>query len=411
MKSKILSALLSLAIAFGLWVYVITVVSPESEETYDNIPVILEGKTVLTERGLMITEGENASVSLRLKGNRSDLVKLNRGNITLKVDLSKIYEPGNHQLNYSISYPGDVPNGAVSVENRSPATIALKVERRVTAQIPVEAVFSGSVPDGFISDPENAVLDPLFVTVKGPASVVEQIAKARIEVDLDDQNESISQSYAYTLCDESGDPVDVALVETDVAEIRLDLKIQRVKEIKLTYTIVEGGGATAASAKIEVKPAKIKVSGSDTVLEGLDEINLGTIDLSEIIRATQLSFPINLPDGVTNLTGVTDAAVDIRFEGLTVKEFTIENIQAINVPEGLEFEFLTEVLKVTLRGPTEQINALSVSNIVVSVDFSGKEVGTSTMKATITINGAEYSGVGAVGTYSVSVTLRVQEKK
>ena len=411
MKSKILSALLSLAIAFGLWVYVITVVSPESEETYDNIPVILEGKTVLTERGLMITEGENASVSLRLKGNRSDLVKLNRGNITLKVDLTKIYEPGNHQLTYTIGLPGDVPNGAVSVENRSPANIALKVEKRETKQVRVEAVFSGSVPDGFISDPENAILDPLYVTVKGPASVVEQIDRARIDVDLDDQNESISQSYTYTLCNKDGDPVNVALIETDVAEIRLDLKIQRVKEIKLTYTIVEGGGATAASAKIEVKPAKIKVSGSDTVLEGLDEINLGIIDLSEIIKATQLSFPINLPDGVTNLTGVTDAAVDIRFEGLTVKEFIIENIQAINVPEGLEFEFLTEVLKVTLRGPTEQINALSVSNIVVSVDFSGKEVGTSTMKATITINGAEYSGVGAVGTYSVSVTLRVQEKK
>ena len=40
MRNKILSGLLSLVIAFGLWLYVITYVSPGSEETYYNIPVV-----------------------------------------------------------------------------------------------------------------------------------------------------------------------------------------------------------------------------------------------------------------------------------------------------------------------------------------------------------------------------------
>ena len=53
MKRKILSFLLSLAIAFGLWLYVVTVVSPGSEKEYYNIPVVLEGETVLQERGLI----------------------------------------------------------------------------------------------------------------------------------------------------------------------------------------------------------------------------------------------------------------------------------------------------------------------------------------------------------------------
>ena len=53
MKNKLVSILLSVAIAFGLWLYVITYISPESEETYYNIPVILEGESVLNENGLM----------------------------------------------------------------------------------------------------------------------------------------------------------------------------------------------------------------------------------------------------------------------------------------------------------------------------------------------------------------------
>ena len=90
MKSKFLSFLLSLAIAFVLWFYVITVVSPGSEEWINDIPVVFEGETVLTEdRGMMITsDSGDVLVDLRLSGNRTDLAKVNRGNITLKVDLS-----------------------------------------------------------------------------------------------------------------------------------------------------------------------------------------------------------------------------------------------------------------------------------------------------------------------------------
>ena len=42
MKNKLLTILLSVAIAVGMWVYVITVEQPESEETYYDIPVILQ---------------------------------------------------------------------------------------------------------------------------------------------------------------------------------------------------------------------------------------------------------------------------------------------------------------------------------------------------------------------------------
>ena len=88
MKNKITSFLLALAIAFGLWVYVITSVSPGSQETFYNIPVAREGETVLEERGLMITGVSTGTVNLTLSGTRKDLAKVNPGNITLKVDLS-----------------------------------------------------------------------------------------------------------------------------------------------------------------------------------------------------------------------------------------------------------------------------------------------------------------------------------
>ena len=111
MKHKIVYAIASILIAFGLWMYVITTVSPESEETISGIPVVLEGESILNaEQGLMITKQNDDTVSLKLSGNRTDLSKVNRGNITIKVDVSKIYDEGQAVLQYTPVFPGDVPS-------------------------------------------------------------------------------------------------------------------------------------------------------------------------------------------------------------------------------------------------------------------------------------------------------------
>ena len=121
MKSKIVSALLSVFFAFGLWLYVITVVSPNSTDTIGDIPVTMVGESALEQRNLIITATTSTNVDLTLTGNRSDLVEVNAGNITLQADLTRIYDPGVHRLEYSISWPGSVADNAFTVENKYPA--------------------------------------------------------------------------------------------------------------------------------------------------------------------------------------------------------------------------------------------------------------------------------------------------
>ena len=412
MKSKIWTLLLSIVLATGLWMYVITTVSPNSKTTVQDIPVVFEGESWLLEnRNLMITDGMDATVDLDVSGNRSDISKLNRSNVVLKIDLTKVYESGTANLTYSISYPPDVPIGSISVENRSPAAVRLTVEKRLAKEIPVHVAFSGAVPEEFIADTENVVLDYNVVNIKGPASVVEKIAQARVDIDLEERTESLSENYRFTLCDEEGNPLDATQITTDVAEIHLEVNIRRYKEIPLKLNVVYGGGATEGYTRYEIKPASIRVSGSDAVLADLSEIVLGTVNFAEQTENTQMTFPINLPEGVTNLTGITEATAEIRFVGLSIKEFTTENIKVINVPEGLDYELMSEVVKVTLRGPTGRINQIKPEDIEVTVDLSGKETGASTVKAAITIRGDSEELIGAVGSHSVSVTLEEAEEE
>lgn len=396
-------ALLSLAVAFALWAYVITVVDTDGEETFSNVALSLDGVGLLEERELMLMPGGDETVTLRLAGRRADLNSLNSNNITVKADLSNINEPGEFTLPYNIYYPGDIPSGSVTAQSRIPSMVTVVVARRLSSEVPVQVAFEGSVPDGFICDKENAQLDFTHVRVSGPEQVISQIDHAQITVELNNRTESVLESYRYVLCNAQGEPVDVELVTTNVAEIQLQLRIQRLKTVPLTLTVTDGGGATQETTKIEIVPLSIQVSGSETALESLEEINLGTIDLADIPKATTMSFDIVLPDSITNLTGVAKAKVEVSFPDLRTRTFDISDIAAVNVPEDLEADILTEQLSVTVRGPKDAVAAMTGAEVKATVDFTDAQIGTSSWKAQVNVNAA---GVGAVGAYSVSATVQ-----
>ena len=408
MKRKIGSVVLSVACAFALWLYVITAVSPGSTDTYYNIPIVWEGESVLNERGLMVTAVSSNTVNLRLSGNRSDLSKVNSGNITIKADLSKIYEPGTQiPLTYtSPTFPGDVASNAFVIESKEPDSIYITVVKRVSKSVPVEVVWVGTTTEGFMIDRENKTLDHPEVTVTGPESVVNTIAKATITVDLDGRRESISETYNYTLCDDQGEPVDAKLITTDVEQVRLDVTIRAVKDLRLTYTLNPGGGANAENTTVTLSAETIRVSGSEAALENLgDTLSIGSINLADITRDTTLTFGVALPEGITNLTGVNEVTAEVTFHGLATKEMTVAQIEAVNVPEGLEVELITEKLTVTLRGPTEQISKVTPEDVTAIADFTGAEVGTSTFKTSLRL--AEgFENLGTLKTESVSAKIQ-----
>ena len=404
--SKLGSILLSLAIAFGLWLYVVTNVSVEGETTFHDISVQFVGETALENRGYVITSGMDASVDLRLQGARTNLNKLTSSSISIKVDLSRIYDPGTHKVEYDIIYPGDVPNNAFTVLNKVPASVTVTVEELEQKEIPVVVRYEGSVPEDYLDDRDNVLLDYQSIAIKGPTSVVSRIDRAEVTVNLKDRTESISQKYPYILCDQQGEPVDAALVVAETAEVRLDLTILRFKELPVIYDLVTGGGASADDVTITPDISSIRVSGSNAVLEKLTAVDLGTINLAHIEEDTRLTIPVELPAGVLNLTGVEEINVDVKFNGLTTREFTVENIRVAGVPAGMTYELVTKRLTVTVRGPSSVVKQMTAQDLQVTADVTGKPEGTVIVNATVSVTDPAYNAVGALGNVSVSVTLR-----
>lgn len=405
MKNKILAILLSAAVAFGLWFYVITVVSPESEKTYYEIPVVVQNKNILAERGLMIVSDE-PKVTLALKSNRTILNDLNESNINVIINVANIEKPGTHHLTYDISYPGNIPQNEISVQSSSTDSITLKVENRIRKTVPVVLDYGDTtVPEGYIADLKNAQLDHTGIEVAGPESVMSQIEQAVIQVNLNNQTKTLVGEYQYSLCDKQGAPVNAEKVTVNAEKVNLMISVDRVKEISLNVDVIYGGGATQQTANVTIDPVQIQVSGSDALLEGLDSLTVGTVNLAEILQDEVLTMPIVLPEGVENLTGVDTVSVQITFSGLAVKTFHVTTISPVNAPAGMDVSLITKNMPVTVRGPEAVLNAMQATDLYVETDLAGAQAGTANMTAKVIVS-ENFPGVGAVGTYQVSVKLR-----
>lgn len=408
MKSKILYGFLAFVISFGLWLYVVTVVSPEFEKTYYDIPLVMDGESVLNDRGLMLLSGTTQTVTLKLEGNRSDLNNLNKANITLLVDLSGITTAGEHNLSYNISYPGIAQSGTITVLEQTPQLITVVVAEREYKNIPINIVYTGKVADGYIVDKQNVVMDSTTVQISGPKDVIDRIDHAQITMDLTDKNATISGFHRYTLCDANGEPVeDVSNVTTNLGEVKVTIRIQRMKELQLVLNKVYGGGVTEDTCQIELSTETIQVSGTDAALAELDTLLLGTINLAEILESTELTFPITLPEGVTCLTGETEVTVKVTFPELEIREYTVSNFVTKNLPQGLEAYIIENVMKIRLRGTTEQLNAITAENISIVVDFANAESGITEVYAAV-IEIDTNGDVGAVGKYEVHASVQTQ---
>ena len=137
----------------------------------------------------------------------------------------------------------------------------------------------------------------------------------------------------------------------------------------------------------------------------MDSINLGEIDLGSYLTDTEITLPINLPEGTTSLTEEVEATVRISFPELMTKTFTITDIQAVNVPAGMIPEIITSSITVTVRGPITLVEQMDERSFTVSVDFGKLSIGVPDVVKPKVVIGPDYAGVGLLSAGNVNIRM------
>lgn len=403
--NKALYIVLSIFIACALWLYVRNVENPDTTTKVTGIPVSFVGEDVLNKNNLMLTDEASQAVTLTVQGKWSVVSRLRRDNVVVQADLSRITEPGEYNLAYDIIWPETVSASSVSVLDRSPFYVPITVERRVSRAVDIKGVFTGSVAEGYQAG-EFSFL-PEQLEISGLESDVAQVAYAQVELRRDDLNETVREDMTYTLIGQDGNPIEKELVECSPATVQVIYPVTMVKEVPLTVDFIPGGGATAEMVEdsVSITPSHVVLAGSEDDLAAYSVINLGSIDLSKVLRTGTYTMAIPIGPEVENVSGVQEAVVQVTVSGLSTIRLDTDDIEIINVPDGVEATPVTQSLQVQIRGSEEALALILPQYLRVVVDLKDQTLpaGQNLVSARVILDGV--TGAGVIGDYKVSISL------
>lgn len=202
---KVFNIVLAIAIAFGLWLYVINVENPTGTVTLRGVPVKIEGKETLEEKGLMVTDLSAETMNVKLSGRRKVLMNLDKDNVSLAVDVTSVSYEGQWDLTCRTVYPSYVSTSSVSTSGWSNLYVTVTVEEKATKQVPVRGQFIGTEAEGAVV--ESVSVEPNTVSLEGPASVLSSIQYALVQVGGEEVSETLVEEAEAVFMGQRGVPV------------------------------------------------------------------------------------------------------------------------------------------------------------------------------------------------------------
>lgn len=404
LSSRAFFIVVSVLISIVLWLYVVNVENNEIDITVPNVPVTFIGADdILADRQLLVKDQEAQSVTLELRCKRSLYAKMKAENFDVTVDLTDIRSTGVHDRIYNVELPEDVSEKDVLIISRKPEYITVEIARLGSKQVPVHGLLNGGAAEGYMV--KQLEFSPEMITVSGPEEIISRIDHAAVTVDRENLSKTITETKKYELLDKDNNPVVSDRIDTDVDAVNVTVPIVMYKDVPLSIDIIEGGGAKESNAIIDIRPKVITLAGDAEILEGINVITLGAIDLADFETSYSETFQIKINNELENVSKTSEATVSVDLRGLTVKHVQAKNISCINVTEGYRATVKTLFLDVKIRGPEGVVKLVDTYNISVFADLAdlGDYVGNKQVPAKVYVDG--YEDVGVIGSYDVVISV------
>lgn len=403
--NRVLYMMLSLLLAIALWLYVDDAQKNTIPRDFTGVPIEFIGaEDTLPSRNLMLAEGQDATVDLKLSGPRSVITNLRKSDIRLQIDLTDINAVGTYTRTYELLTSDTVDRSSITLERASQTAVTIQVATLYSQEVPVTVNVEGSVPDGYMYMSDLMVAEPSSLVLSGRVEDVDQVKSARIVVDLDGATSTVQRDFAYELLDSEGNVVENEDIRVSDRRVQVIAPVYLTKELPLTVRYKESPGSTLETTRCKLAHDSITVAGEPASLESIEEISLGEIDLSSFLSDyDDWPLEIKLPAGCVNLSGITSTNLSIRFRGVETKNFSVTNIQATGLSDNQQFDKITTSVDVVLRGPAADLEQVTADDIRIVVDLTEytSDITVGNQPGKVLVDG--YDNVGAAGgPYSVS---------
>ena len=318
-KHNLIFKLISLAVAFFIWLLVVNISNPEVTETVTAKLKVLYADEFEEAGKTYSIDTENVRISYKV---RSDYRRqISPESFDVYVDLR----------DYSIT--GAVPiyvepssriSDMISDITISPMVAHVDTEDMVETSFAAEAKLVGTPAAGKVAGP--VTLSSNEITLYGPSSDISNISRVEFDVNIEAAEAEVSGTAVPVFYDADGNIIELS---TDVLirnEITYTAQIYSTKVVYVSALVTGTPAVGYILNSINITPDSMEVYGTDEALSGITSITIPEhmIDISEATRNVTVSLNVSelLPEGVTAAGGgdVTVVAVitqDRRTESST----------------------------------------------------------------------------------------------
>ncbi len=283
-RRNFLKKLIALIIAFCMWVYVMADQDPEINDSYV-VPL-----TISNAPYEFIPLYDDKTVRLETRAPRSYFAKYDANAFRVFANLEGLSE-GEHVITPQVI----MPQGFELLEI-VPKTVTVKLDPLIEKQMPIEVMTSGSLSqDSAIKEIEKS-MDA--VTIVGPKTFVEQVAKVVGNVNLSNNSSNFELQIPMHAVDAKGNAISRVRVVPSVITVSVNIESgikKRIVPVVPELTVTDGWELT----KITVEPAQVEISGAESVINPIVTLKTTPVTVQTGQRIFKSNLKLVVPEGVT----------------------------------------------------------------------------------------------------------------
>lgn len=264
----------------------------------------------------------------------------------------------------------------VQVTKVDPAKVFVSVEKIVSKTVTLSPKVDGDPADGMVVGQID--LSPETVEVRGAKSYIDSISEANASIKLNGESSSFERDAKVIAVAE--DNSQLSNVTFNPATVLAKVTIAKGGNNKTVGVRVKTSGSPKDGyfvSKVVSTPALVDITGQRSTLNNIDYLETEPIDVTGQSATISKEVNLTLPSGVLLQKGTSQRVkIEISFDSYGTSKTVSPLVQAVGLPEGLRItSYSPSDIKVSLSGPKELLDALSPSEIVLSLNLSGKSAG------------------------------------
>ncbi len=375
--NKIFLKIISVVFALLIWAYIIDTTPDLTRSRFvENLSVSVTGTTTLNNYGLALAtdvyQEYQGVIDANVDVSQKEYARLSGENVSVFLDVSNIRSAGMHEI------PLTATSSHGTVTNLYPESITVKIEYLDTREVPIEVEMTGTGKDDYWYSVNSQSVNPLTVTVSGPASIVQDATRAVAQIDITGQASSFRRAAILRLQDTTDQPISTRLLTRSSSTCSVSVDIFPTKEIPVTADasqIVVADGYEIA--EITFQPATITVAAQSALLDGIDELPVEIPDNMPVLNKTytkRLSLS-KLPDFKFMSTNQVYMTITLREKSVSTVLNNV-SVKMLGLRSEYEANILPSVVSVMATGAYSVVKNITSNDVYAYIDLSTLSRGT-----------------------------------